>query len=83
MDKNEFAEETLSILCEYVGDDRVFEAVLSRWGVEETFDIVKKLLEKRNKLQELEEKEKEKEEISSIGEYDIEATMSNVENEDT
>jgi hypothetical protein len=40
MEKLEYATEVLDLLCAYVGDDKVFESLIDRWGVEEVFNIV-------------------------------------------
>jgi hypothetical protein len=55
MDKVTFAENTLKLLCEYVGDDKVFEALLERWGVEETFKVIAAVYQQVQEAQEGEE----------------------------
>jgi hypothetical protein len=48
MERMGFANETLSLLCEYVGDDKVFELLLERWGIEETFNVISKMYQMKS-----------------------------------
>jgi hypothetical protein len=52
-----FAKETLDLLCSYVGDDKVFETLIDRWGIEEMFDIVSRLYAARQEISPTEETE--------------------------
>jgi len=61
MDKSEFAQNTLDLLCGYVGEDRAFDALVRRWGIEQLFDIVSNLMEQKKNI-ESEYKEREDEE---------------------
>jgi len=45
MEKEQFAENTLDLLCEYAGDEAVLLALINRWGIESVFDVVSKLYE--------------------------------------
>jgi len=61
MNKDKFAEVTLETLCAYVGDDKVFEALINRWGIEEVYNVVAKLVEAQQTLEEEVEEEIEEE----------------------
>ena len=50
MDKDEFAARVLDSVCSYVGDDKVFETLIDRWGIETVFDIVSKLFEAKQQI---------------------------------
>ena len=51
MEKASFAMQVIDILCNYAGDDKVFEAFIKRWGVEELYEILVELLEKKKELE--------------------------------
>ena len=50
MQKPEFAKHTLDLLCEYAGEDKVFDALVRRWGIEELFEIVSRLMKQKNDM---------------------------------
>jgi len=52
MEKSDFAENTIDLLCEYVGEDRVFDALIRRWGIEPTFNVISNLMEKKKSIDE-------------------------------
>ena len=57
MDKTKFAREMIELLCNYSGDDKVFEAFIKRWGIEELYTILNEIVELKDQVQEVENKD--------------------------